>query len=700
MKNQDFNSFNDESDDIDLGKFFRLLLMQSKLIFAITAFGFAISLLSNILSTKQYSVKSLLQYESVNQNIFDPSVAIQSSFGSPRIDISNLIALYKSRTNIIKLIKDLKLNIDIKGLSDNESIDISIKSNSENEFLMHNLIFSFSNNGYSLLNSDLKELASSDYGEYIYFNGLEISIYSANIPKDKIVKVDYSYPESLFNYYSNKFFLSSSLQRNSFIRDEGLITVSYVSHDRDLGKRIVNYANEIFLNQRILDETEKSRKALDFINTNLKSLSDSFESKKIKLNQFREKNQSIDVRLEIEGIVNKIAVLDESLGAVELAIAKAKEIYTENNTVFLNLLNEKKIIEKQKKDVMSLVELMPKEQQEYIDLYNDMEVSQALYKELETRRFGLSILEASTIGDIRIVDDAYYVEQVSPKFIFVIALTFLSMLIGSIVAIIRGLYFMPISNPAELSDNNINLPIIGVVPDIDIIDDKEMRLNQSIESLIVSIDSMNESQTKNNMIAITSPSPGNGKSFIALNLAKGYANLGKKVLLIDGDHKRGRLGKVFHKDSIDKEVFFSIDTNNIENFVVKENFYLIPRLKNLYNSFEFLYNNKYQQKIDFFKDYFDYIMVDTAPILSVTDTSILVEKSDFNILIAKHAINRINQIKQSVVHFEQIGKNIDGIIYNGYKKPHSYYGYYGLYGNYAYQYYAEKYLDEVYDYKK
>ena len=230
--------------------------------------------------------------------------------------------------------------------------------------------------------------------------------------------------------------------------------------------------------------------------------------------------------------------------------------------------------------------------------------------------------------------------------------------------------------------------------------DKENILNSSIESLIVNIDSMNDIQTKKNLITITSPTPENGKSFIAKNLVEGYVKLGKKVLLIDGDHKRGVQGKNFDKKSIDKEVFFSIDATNIENFVVKENFYLIPRLKNLYNSFEFLYNNKFQQKIDFLKDYFDYIIIDTAPILSVTDTSILVEKSDFNILITRHAINKINQIKQAVQHFEQIGKNIDGIIYNGYKKPNSYYGYYGLYGNYAYQYYAEKYLDGSYDYKK
>lgn len=701
MNDQNFNSYSQDNDQIDIGKIFRFILMQSKLILFITVFGFTISLLNNILSTKQYSIQSLLQYESVNQNILDPSVSIQSSLGGPKTDISNLITLYKSRTNILKLIKDLKLNIDVKDVSD-EDIDISIESKLKNKTSTHNLNFSFSNNGYSLLDNDKNQLAYADYGEYIYFDGLEILILSSNIIDNKIVKVNYRHPETLYNQFKNSIVLSSSGPRNSFSKNEGLITVSYITHDREQGKKIINYANEIFLNQRISVETEKSRKALDFINQNLKSLENDFENKKMKLNIFREENQSIDVALEIEGIVNKIEALDRSARSIDLAIAKAKEVYTENNPVFLNLLNEKKVIEEQKEDVMSLVKLMPKEQQEYIDLYNDVEVSQALFEELESRRLGLSILEASTISDIRVVDKAYIIGQVSPKFSYVIAFTIFSMIIAIVIAVARGFFVLPISNPAELFDNNIQIPIIGVLPALDNTSNlkEDHSLNSAIESLIVNLDSMNDSKIKNNMIAITSPSPTNGKSFSSTKLAEGYAKLGKKVLLIDGDYKKGKLAKNFNKKSINKDAFFSIDETNIENFIVNENLYLIPRVKNLHNSFEFSYNKKFQEKIDFFKDYFDYVVLDTAPILSVSDTSILVEKSDFNVLIARHEVNRINEIKHAIDHFAQIGKNINGIVYNAYKKPKNYYGYYGLYGNYSYQYYADKYLDEVYDYEK
>jgi Mrp family chromosome partitioning ATPase len=86
--------------------------------------------------------------------------------------------------------------------------------------------------------------------------------------------------------------------------------------------------------------------------------------------------------------------------------------------------------------------------------------------------------------------------------------------------------------------------------------------------------------------------------------------------------------------------------------------------------------------------------------LSVADTSITVEQSDFNILITRHGISRINEVKQAIDNFTQINTNIDGIVYNAYARPKSYYGYYGIYGNYSYQYYAEKYLDDTYEYEK
>ena len=698
---ENFLSSEIRDDEIDLGKLFRFLMMQSKLIISIVFVAFALSFAYYISATKNYSIKSLLQYEAFNQNVFDPSQALQIASPNSSSDISNMIELYESRTNYLKVIEDLQLNLDINSLDEDENIDIDITSDRSDPVVNTRLKFSFSENSYSLLDEDSNEMKTSKYGQEINFNGLRISVTSANLKEYRPLEVHFINPQSMYNSFKSRMNVASLASRNSFFRNEGLITVSYITDDINLGKKIINYANNIFLNQRINDENEKSRKAINFIEQNIETIEKAVENSKLKLKQFREDNKSIDVGLEIQGIINKIQSLDASLGEIEIEIAKAEEIYTTNNPAYLNLLNKKTLIELQKEEVLSEIEMMPKEQQEYIDLFNDLEVSQALFEELESRRLGFSILEASTIGDVRVIDDAYVDSLVSPQFLVVILSTIFGFIIACTIAIIRGFNFLPVSNPAEIFDNNIHLPIVGVIPLIeDFESDDEAKLNVAIESLVVNINSIQKNQPEKNLITITSPSPSNGKSTVATKLAQGYATIGKKVLLVDNDLKRGSIAKTFDRHSISEKTFNSITEETLENYRVDGNLYVIPRVKGLANSFQFLFSYDYKEKIKFFKDQFDFVIFDTGPILSVADSSILIEESDINFLIVRHGVNRINEIKQCIISYNQINKDIDGIIYNAYSKPKSYYGYYGLYGNYSYQYYAEKYLYESYDYEK
>lgn len=700
-----FYAMNNESDDIDLGKIFRFLLMQSKLIIAIVLSVFIISAVNYYFSTKQYSITSLLQYEAVNQNVFDPSKVLEMASSSPSSDLSSLAALYESRTNYLKVIKDLKLNIDIKDIDDDESIeiDIAMAASKKNDLAQnHKLKFSFSDDGYALVDDNLNNIETSEYGGTISFNGLKISVNSINLKEYRPIDVVFTNPERMYNSFKSAMLVNFDKTTSSFFSNEGLITVSYVSDDIELGKKVINYANMVFLNQRVFDETEKSRKAIDFIDENINNLEKSVETNKTKLKEFRERNKSIDVSLEIQAIIEKTQALEESLSAIDIEITRAQEIYTSNNPTYLNLLNKKMLIEEQKEDVLAEIEMMPKEQQEYIDLFSELEISQALFEELKSRRLGFSILEASTIADIRVIDEAYVDTMVSPRLTTVAAFTFFAFILSCIFAIFRGFFYLPISNPAEIFDNNIHLPIIGVIPQVDNMEfsDEDVRLNTSIESLIVNINSLQNNQSDKKILTITSPSPSNGKSTISMKLAEGFAKIGKKVLLVDNDLKRGNIAKNYNLRSISEKGFNSIDETTLNDYRVYENFYVIPRVKGLSNSFQFLYSYKYKEKLKIFKDNFDFIIFDTGPILSVADSSILIEQSDFNILVTRHGVNRMNEIKQSIDNFKQINKNIDGIVYNAYAKPKSYYGYYGIYGNYSYQYYADKYLGEAYEYDK
>ena len=265
---------------------------------------------------------------------------------------------------------------------------------------------------------------------------------------------------------------------------------------------------------------------------------------------------------------------------------------------------------------------------------------------------------------------------------------------------------MSITNPAEIFDAGIKNKIYGVVPLINgEFDGGDIFLDQSIqrsfESLLLNIElDTNVKNKRCKLISITSPTENNGKSLISRSLAKILSQKGKKTLLIDNDLIRGDQHKSFGVNKISNEEFNEISLSTLDNIKVDEDLYLIPKISKLKDSFNFLYSQTYVDKLADFQEYFDYIIFDTAPVLSVSDSSILMSLSDLNFLIVRHGNTKLNQIRQSLFMAEQINEQFNGIIYNGYSKPQGYYGYYNLYGDYRYQYYAEKYLYDDYEYTK
>ena len=118
------NSFENNlpaTEDIDLGRIFRLILLQSKLLVFIICLGTSVGLAVYLTSDRIYKITSLLQIYSTQQqdvnNNFGSNLFLG---GSNTSDIGNIDSLYKSRSNLIEIVKQLNLNLTIEGLSENE----------------------------------------------------------------------------------------------------------------------------------------------------------------------------------------------------------------------------------------------------------------------------------------------------------------------------------------------------------------------------------------------------------------------------------------------------------------------------------------------------------------------------------------------------------------------------------------------------
>ena len=116
-----------------------------------------------------------------------------------------------------------------------------------------------------------------------------------------------------------------------------------------------------------------------------------------------------------------------------------------------------------------------------------------------------------------------------------------SFFLGIIIALIKGIYFTPVTNPAEIQDADLtDLPHIGILPKREDHDEEDKNLH-SLESAIV-----NMRQIKpDGKIILISATPSNGKSFSSKSFAEALANLGFKTAIIDCDFKRGVLDQTF-----------------------------------------------------------------------------------------------------------------------------------------------------------
>lgn len=189
------------------------------------------------------------------------------------------------------------------------------------------------------------------------------------------------------------------------------------------------------------------------------------------------------------------------------------------------------------------------------------------------------------------------------------------------------------------------------------------------------------------VISVTSVNPGEGKTTTSVNIARSFARTGYKTLLIDGDTRNSVISGVFKsREKITGLTEFLSGTadlshglcdTNIENLFVIQSGSVSP------NPTALLQSKNFNDMIETLRKYFDYIIVDTAPIGIVIDAAIITQKCDASILVT--AIGDVNKrdVQKAKQQLEQTEKLFLGVVLNKLDISVDKYGVYGSYGNYG-----------------
>jgi tyrosine-protein kinase Etk/Wzc len=203
-------------------------------------------------------------------------------------------------------------------------------------------------------------------------------------------------------------------------------------------------------------------------------------------------------------------------------------------------------------------------------------------------------------------------------------------------------------------------------------------------------------EAENNLVMITSPGPGVGKSFVSANFAYLMADSEKKILLIDADMRKGHLNQYFRVEKSRGLSGVLSGEYELSQAIYKDTLHkgLDILTCGVYppNPSELLMSDAFNELLDSLKGIYDLVIIDTPPVLAVTDASIIGKYAATNFMVLRSGWHHLREVQAAFKRFEHNGVQIKGTIFNGIDLMKGGYGYgYGYGYKYGYKYYGYQY---------
>ncbi|HBI8871744.1 polysaccharide biosynthesis tyrosine autokinase [Acinetobacter baumannii] len=717
-------------DTIDLKELFFSLIAQWKLIALCVILSVVCALLYLRVTPDTYSVDALVQVED-SKGASAALLGDLSQMIEQKSPAQAEIEILKSRLVLGSVIKDLHLNIQVSStentlthrlLSDTDYkteyakksvlFKDGLKSFDIRQFeipayyLDKNLLLDFDKQSLRLTDPDTEEViltvplnqANSVTGPYGVW---KVAIFT----KDQF--------DSTYNIKKLSLPLAiKSISSDYSVEEKGKLTgilgLSYQGQDQEHITKVLNAILATYSAQNIERRSAESAQTLKFLDEQLPDLKKQLDDAERQFNKFRQQYNTVDVTKESELYLTQSITLETKKAELEQKQAEMAAKYTAEHPAMREINGQLAAINKQIGELNSTLKQLPDVQRQYLQLYREVEVKTQLYTALLNSYQQLRIAKAGEIGNVRIVDTAIEpVQPIKPKKLLVLILSvFVGGFIGTLIALLRNMLRTGIKDSGQI-ENELDLPVYATVPRSPIQESriKILKKKKSIPILAVknsddiAIESLRSIRTaihfalanaKNNIIMIAGPSPEVGKSFISTNLATIFAQGDKRVLLIDADMRRGYMHKYFDidvKPGLSELLSGQADLQKVLHKTQVANLDVITRGKSPTNPSEILSSNQFKELLEQLQSQYDHIIIDTPPVLAVTDGIIISQYTGVNLIVARYAKSQMKELELTVNRFEQAGVKVNGFILNDIQRASAGYGY-GY--NYAYAYKAQK----------
>lgn len=493
----------------------------------------------------------------------------------------------------------------------------------------------------------------------------------------------------------------------------GVLGLEFQDEDPVQASRVLNQIVNNYLLQNVDRKSEQAEKSLEFLRTQLPQVRSDLDAAEDKLNTYRRQNESVDMSLEAKSALDSSVSVQSQLNELTFKEAEVSQLYTKDHPTYRALLEKRQTLVDEQNKLNKKIASMPQTQQEILRLTRDVQSGQEIYMQLLNRQQELGISKASTVGDVRIIDNAETAgSPVAPKKMLIIVASFILGLMLSIgLVLLKALFHHGIENPEQLEELGMNVYASVPLSEWQRKKDTEalarrahkekndphntlLALGNPTDLSIEAIRSLRTSlhfammEAKNNILMITGASPGIGKTFICANLATLVSKAGQRVLFIDGDMRRGYTHELLAADNKTGLSNVLSGKSEFSPSMIQKGVYgfdFLPRGQVPPNPSELLMHRRMSELLDWASKNYDLVLIDTPPILAVTDASIIGKLAGTSLMVARFETNTTKELDVSYKRFAQNGIEIKGVILNAVvRKASNAYGYGYDYYNYEY----------------
>ncbi len=539
---------------------------------------------------------------------------------------------------------------------------LEIKQNNSTSFLPESL------NSFSSITSNDNSLDA------------EIEIYKSNDTVfDALETLKKTYdPEILPTVSEVK--LNLLLKSNS----KTLLSINFISDDKELSSLVLNQLNKEFIKDRRDFIKQSSAAGKNFIQKEIPRIRLLLKEAEDKLNSYKVSTNTSDVIFDSKTRNLKLDRLRTRLDEITFKELELKEFYKENHPIYLTLSEQKKFVLSQIEEIESDLPNIPSTQRTLENFKREVEIYSEVLGELSSQELSLGMSEASSLSNVRIINEASLASQISPRLV-IYSLSLVLTIFAYFVFLVLHFIGDRITNLDALADFVGKDKIIGEIPLINFKKEGDLLSSNIADELInKAIYEITHLEDSSNSFAVIGSRKDVGKSEISKRLFNKLKER-HKVCIIDLDYR---------KKGLTREIIGTTSVKNFDEFNTLKNDFLDESGNLFIPSFEvddppsFFTSEDFKKELIKLKEEFDYVLCDTPPWNLFVDAKIISKYFDQHIYIVCNQISTFKDIDFVLQDFE----NPSSVKYI-YNKFNLYFNF--LWYRYQYPYYSRNYY---YDY--